>query len=159
MSPRARRLSFSEMQQVVREAYAFHYVCMNLGFTSDDLFVGTAFIGNWDPPGLCATVELHAQGRKFIYTLCALVPEDDARFVRFWTEFAREQPKRGRGELDRIVHDSHVWKDKGAILGALAGKGFVFPSVGAEKSSASEGLTAPGSWLLAPGSGGSGSVN
>ena len=153
MSPsrgrRARRLSSHEMQSLVHEAYAFHYVCMNLGFDSEELFAGTAFIanlgsptpseaggvGNWDPPSLCATVELHAQEKKFIYTLCPLVPGDDARFGRFWKEFAAGQPKRDRGELDRIVQATVVWKSKGTVLGALADKGFVFPAVAEEGES------------------------
>ena len=137
---RAKRLSSVEMQKLVHEAYAFHYVCLNLGFSADDLFAGTADIRNWDPPGPCATVELHAQGKKFIYTLRALVPGDDVRFARFWTEFAREQPNRDHGELDRIVHDSHVWKTKGTILGALSGKGFVFSAVGEKEGSGQEGM-------------------
>lgn len=132
-SRRARRLSSLEMQNLVHEAYAFHYVCMNLGFSADELFAGTASIQNWDPPGLCGNVELHAQGKRFIYTLRALVPGDDARFCRFWTSFAKDQPKRDRKELDAIVHASHVWKNKGTILGALADKGFVFPAVEARE--------------------------
>lgn len=133
MAKRPKRLSSLEMQALVHEAYAFHFVAMNLGFEADELFAGTAFIANWDPPGLCATVELHAQGKKFIYTLRALVPGDDSRFARFWTEFAAGQPARSRAELDRIVRATHVWKNKATLLGALCDKGFVLPAVEEEE--------------------------
>ena len=154
---RAKRLSSLEMQKVVHEAYAFHYLAMNLGFTADELFAGCANVINCIPPGLYATVELHAQGLRFIYTLRPLVPGDDSRFMRFWTEFATSQPKRDRKELDTLVHGSEVWRTKATILAALSVKGFVLPAV--EERSASEGLLAPGSRLPAPGFGGSGDVN
>ncbi len=130
-----RRLSSQEMQKLVHETYAAHYVLLNLGFSPDEVFAGTANVRNWDPPGICANVELHAQGKKFIYTLRALVPGDETRFARFWLDFAAAQPKRDRSELDALVHGSDVWREKAALLVALELKGFIFPATEREKLS------------------------
>lgn len=154
MSKRAKRLSSLEMQNVVHEVYAAHYVLMNLGFTAEELYAGTASVANWDPPGPCATVELHAQGKVFIYVVRALLPEDTSRFKRFWTEFARAQPTADRAMLDAVVHHSEVWRCKGALLGALADKGFVFPAVEEDSEKNAAGSSSP-----ALGSGGETQLN
>ncbi len=133
---RAMRLSSIEMQKLVHEAYAVHYVLLNLGFLPDDVFAGSANVANWDPPGLCAVVQLRAQGKTFLYTIKALVPGDDVRFERFWTEFAQAQPAMDRADLDALVQASVAWQTKGAILGVLADKGFAFPAVGEKEAEA-----------------------
>ena len=93
------RLTAVEMQNLVHEAYAAHYVIMGMGFTADELFAGALKISNWNPPGLCAVVVLRAQDKQFVYVLRPLARGDDGRFHEAWTAFAP-------GELKVFVNGS-----------------------------------------------------
>lgn len=142
-----RLLSSQQVQQVVRETYAVHFLLMNLGFDPDDIFVGNLNLSNAQPPGVHACVKLVAQEKEFIYWIVRVCPADERRFERAWREFARNQPKMDKGVLDRIVVASQVYAQAEEIVRKLLEKGFSIPEELSRKwfstPPASEGVGGP----------------
>jgi hypothetical protein len=122
-----RPLNSNQIQQVVREAYALHFLLMNLGFSPDDLWAGTANVANAKPPGVYAVVTLKAQGKEFLYWIARVCPADERRFQRAWVEFAKKQPELSHDLLDRIVITSQVYAQAPEIVTKVLEKGFSVP--------------------------------
>lgn len=120
------------VEEMVSETYALHYVLMNLGFRADDIFVLAADVPNVEPPGRWLVGQLRTQGCELNYTVAPLPTEEvEKLFIEAWQKFAAAQPKMDRKVLDVWVHGSRVWRDKVQILKVLTLKGFDIPSVGA----------------------------
>jgi hypothetical protein len=109
---------------LVQEAYAAHAMLTNLGFEPDEVFVGVQPVVNVNPPGLCALVQLRAQGRVFTLPIDRVTREQSKWFLEAFKAFAADQPTMPRPILDQIMRESLMYARRREMLTALVAKGF-----------------------------------
>lgn len=115
-------------KQLVHEAYAAHNVLTNLGFEPAEVFVGTPYILNGDPPGNYAAVALRRGGKEFVYNFARLDSvEDGERFLAAFSAFSARQPLMSRAALTRITNASNIWRQRHRLIEGLLLKGFELP--------------------------------
>lgn len=119
-------LTAAQLDVLVAEAYAVHAIVTSLGFEPDEVFIGTAIAANVSPPVPCAVVTIRRREKQCRISVSELSDVSECeQFTEAWSRFATDgKSKLARAELDAMVKQTFVWRDRIRILFALVTKGF-----------------------------------
>lgn len=111
------------LEQLIREAYAAHFIMWNLGITETVTAVRPLL--NAPLPGEhYALVACRARGREFVYHIAPLVTEAErTAFLEAWAGFASRQPRMSLAERDAMVLGTITLSVRPRLEHALRQKG------------------------------------
>jgi hypothetical protein len=128
MQVRESVLFTADTRQLIHETYAGHYILTNLGIDPSEVFVLIQRVANVQPVGSLFVIMSAQRGFRTCNIPVSHVRsvKDGKRFEKAWIRFhAEDKPKLSDAELDRIVHDTTMWRRRVEVITALVHKGFV----------------------------------
>lgn len=117
----------NDLEKLLAETYATHYILMSLGFSALQLYVNAGYIQSLPVPGEYITVILKGDNEKEfkIWISPVSTSERAAEFIREWAQFIVKRASVMTSEqLREFIMGTEVMKHKMGIIVALTRAGF-----------------------------------